>query len=589
MAMAPSSSLAQGYTSPGAVVVWEWQDEMGTWHPYSATVCNYIEQQFVQQKGQRFGLGSLAHSIPLGQADPSLAPYIIDLPSWTQFRQDTGTMRAVRRHLFSQLSAPGQGIVWEWLNDDGSWTAYEASICDYLEQQRARGNQLVDLAPLGYNYVINYATHIQTNKVSNYCRSVRRQAGPPYPVTTIIVPPGHMGVACSCHQCLNSRRTGPVSSCYRHSMTSLPAYPTPQTPQRTAVIFGAHQAFAPYNKPSLSGARSAPRLNTTNPWGGVLPSLGNQPFYCSSLSHLGPQRQPPGSSTASGASASMPSGPVSSPGSVPTTVPVQIPKPSRVQQALAGMTSILMSAIGLPVCLSRAPQPASPPASCLASKSHSSVKRLRKMSMKGGTPKPEPEQVIRNYTEELKTAPDEDCIICMEKLSMVSGYSDVTNSMTIGPVAVGRLTQCSHAFHLLCLLAMYCNGNKDGSLQCPSCKTIYGEKTGTQPRGKMEVFSFQVSLPGHEDCGTILIVYNIPHGIQVLELLKVAWKRRLIFTVGTSSTTGETDTVVWNEIHHKTEMDHNVTGHGYPDPNYLQNVLTELAAQGVTEDCLEQQ
>ncbi|XP_059549506.1 probable E3 ubiquitin-protein ligase DTX2 isoform X5 [Myotis daubentonii] len=566
MAMAPSSSLAQVYTSPVAVVVWEWQDEMGTWHPYSATVCNYIEQQFVQQKGQRFGLGSLAHSIPLGQADPSLAPYIIDLPSWTQFRQDTGTMRAVRRHLFSQLSAPGQGIVWEWLNDDGSWTAYEASICDYLEQQMARGNQLVDLAPLGYNYVVNYATHIQTNKVSNYCRSVRRQAGPPYPVTTIIAPPGHMGVACSCHQCLNSGGTGPVSGRYRHSMTSLPAYPTPQTPQRTAVIFGAHQAFAPYNKPSLSGARSAPRLNTTNPWGGALPSLGNQPFYCSSLSHLGPQRQPPGSSTASGASASMPSGPVSSPGSIPTTVPVQIPKPSRVQQALAGMTSILMSAIGLPVCLSRAPQPASPPASCLASKSHSSVKRLRKMSMKGGTPKPEPEQVIRNYTEELKTAPDE-----------------------------------------------------DGSLQCPSCKTIYGEKTGTQPRGKMEVFSFQVSLPGHEDCGTILIVYNIPHGIQgpehpnpgkpftargfprqcylpdnaqgrkVLELLKVAWKRRLIFTVGTSSTTGETDTVVWNEIHHKTEMDRNVTGHGYPDPNYLQNVLAELAAQGVTEDCLEQQ
>ena len=52
-------------------------------------------------------------------------------------------------------------------------------------------------------------------------------------------------------------------------------------------------------------------------------------------------------------------------------------------------------------------------------------------------------------------------------------------------------------------------------MQCPSCKTIYGEKTGTQPRGKMEVFTFQMSLPGHEDCGTILIVYNIPHGIQV--------------------------------------------------------------------------
>lgn len=31
----------------------------------------------------------------------------------------------------------------------------------------------------------------------------------------------------------------------------------------------------------------------------------------------------------------------------------------------------------------------------------------------------------------------------------------------------------------------------------------------------MEVFRYHTSLPGHEDCGTILIVYNIQHGIQV--------------------------------------------------------------------------
>lgn len=528
-------------------------------------------------------------------------------------------MRSVRRHLFSQNSAPGQGIVWEWLGDDGSWVAYEARICDYLEQQVARGIQVVDLAPLGYNYTVNYATLTQTNKTSSFCRSVRRQVGPVYPVTSDIAVPRQMGLICFCQQCLHGSGTGPVSGRYRHSMTNLPAYPAPQAPHRTTTVSGAHQAFAPYNKPSLSGARSAPRLNTTNPWAAAPPVAGNQSLFHSSLSHLGPQLLPSGPSTSSGASASFPSGPSSSsPGSAPTTVPVQMPKASRVQQALAGMTSVL-SAIGLPVCLSRAPRPTGPPASRPASKSHSSVKRLRKMSVKEGAPKPEPEQVIRKYTEELKVAPEEDCIICMEKLAVASGYSDMTDSKALGPMVVGRLTKCSHAFHLLCLLAMYCNGNKDGSLQCPSCKTIYGEKTGTQPWGKMEVFRFQMSLPGHEDCGTILIVYNIPHGIQgpehpspgkpftargfprqcylpdspqgrkVLELLKVAWKRRLIFTVGTSSTTGETDTVVWNEIHHKTEMDRNVTGHGYPDPNYLQNVLAELAAQGVTEDCLEQQ
>lgn len=57
-----------------------------------------------------------------------------------------------------------------------------------------------------------------------------------------------------------------------------------------------------------------------------------------------------------------------------------------------------------------------------------------------------------------------------------------------------------------------------------------------------------------------------------------------MFTIGTSSTTGEQDTVVWNEIHHKTEAFSNHMGHGYPDPNYLDNVLSELAAQGVEDD-----
>ncbi|XP_074120237.1 putative E3 ubiquitin-protein ligase DTX2 isoform X3 [Sminthopsis crassicaudata] len=567
------------YPSPVVVAVWEWQDELGTWHPYSATVCNYIEQQFMIQKGQRFGLGSLASSIPLGQADPMLAPYIIDLPSWTQFRQDTGTMRSVRRHLYPQQSAPGRGVLWEWLNDDGSWTPYEMSICEYLEQQLSQGIQLVDLSPLGYNYEVDCSTHMQVNKTSGYRRRVQRRQGPAYPVTAVIALPGHPGLACSCQQCLANSGSGPVNNRYRHSMTHLPAYVAPQPTHRTSPM-GMYTGYAPYSKPSLSGARSAPRLNVANPWGAVAPVMGVVPVYPSSVPHLVPQRPPPGPSAAK-ISSSFPGLPVTVPSSVPNntsvsapasvpSVPVQMPKPSKVQQALADTTS------------------------------------------------QEPEQVVRNYSEELKTPPDEDCIICMEKLSTPSGYGDVIESKNIGPDTVGRLTRCSHAFHLLCMLAMYQTGNKDGSLQCPSCKTIYGEKTGTQPKGKMDFAVFKASLPGHEDCGTIEIIYNIPRGIQgpehpnpgkpftargfprhcylpdnaqgrkVLELLKVAWKRRLIFTVGTSSTTGETDTVVWNEIHHKTEMGHNVTGHGYPDPNYLDNVLAELAAQGVTEDCLDQ-
>jgi len=72
--------------------------------------------------------------------------------------------------------------------------------------------------------------------------------------------------------------------------------------------------------------------------------------------------------------------------------------------------------------------------------------------------------------------------------------------------------------------------------------------------------------------------------VQVLRLLKIAWERKLTFTIGTSVTTGAVDTLVWNEIHHKTESTSNHSGHGYPDPKYLDNVLMELAAQGVEDN-----
>lgn len=75
--------------------------------------------------------------------------------------------------------------------------------------------------------------------------------------------------------------------------------------------------------------------------------------------------------------------------------------------------------------------------------------------------------------------------------------------------------------------------------------------------------------------------------MQVLKLLQKAWDRKLTFTIGTSVTTGALNTIVWNEIHHKTESTSNYSGHGYPDPNYLDNVTAELSAQGVEDSADE--
>ncbi|MBN3285646.1 DTX4 ligase, partial [Polyodon spathula] len=286
-----------------------------------------------------------------------------------------------------------------------------------------------------------------------------------------------------------------------------------------------------------------------------------------------------------------------------------------------GITGILMSAAGLPVCLTRPPKLVlhPPPVGKSDMKPVPGIgtscrKTTKKQACQGKTP----EEVVKKYLEKVRNPPEEDCTICMEKLASPSGYKNAPGQLLVKPDLVGKLTKCGHVYHLHCLVAMYNNGNKDGSLQCPTCKTIYGVKTGTQPPGKMEYHVIPHSLPGYPDCRTIRVIYSIPPGIQVrpspapdwtvavipfrvmmmqsfsfikndvLKMLLVAWDRRLIFTVGVSSTTGESDTVIWNEVHHKTEFGSNLTGHGFPDPNYLDNVLAELSAQGITEESIQE-
>uniref|UniRef100_A0A8C6P4H1 WWE domain-containing protein n=1 Tax=Nothobranchius furzeri TaxID=105023 RepID=A0A8C6P4H1_NOTFU len=65
-----------------AVVVWEWLNEHGRWRPYSPAVSHQIEAA-IRSSDPRGG------SVVLGQVDSRLSPYIIDLQSMHQFRQDT--------------------------------------------------------------------------------------------------------------------------------------------------------------------------------------------------------------------------------------------------------------------------------------------------------------------------------------------------------------------------------------------------------------------------------------------------------------------------------------------------------------------
>uniref|UniRef100_A0A8C6UZK5 E3 ubiquitin-protein ligase n=1 Tax=Neogobius melanostomus TaxID=47308 RepID=A0A8C6UZK5_9GOBI len=487
------------------VVVWEWMNEHGRWRPYTAAVCHHIENVL---KGDARG------TVVLGQVDAQLAPYIIDLQSMHQFRQDTGTMRPVQRNFYEPSSAPGKGVVWEWENDNGSWTPYDMEISVTIQNAYEKQHPWLDLTSLGFCYLIDFNSMSQTNRQSQRKRRLRRRMDLAYPLIMGSIPKSQSwpvgassGQPCSCQQCILVNSTRAASNAILASQRR-----KLHGQGGNAGLLYVNYYYYFFDKPLL------PNLKT------------NIYIY------------------------------------------------------------ILITC------------------------------QLFNVSLMVSSPSPSgknPEDVVRRYTDKIKAAPDEDCTICMERLSMASGYEGVLQHRGIKPELVGKLGKCGHMYHLLCLVAMYNNGNKDGSLQCPTCKTIYGEKTGTQPPGKMEYHVIPHCLPGYSDSKTIRIVYDIPAGIQtnehpnpgkkfsargfprhcylpdndkgrkVLKLLIMAWDRRLIFTIGTSSTTGESDTVVWNEIHHKTEFGSNLTGHGYPDPNYLDNVLTELAAQGVGEDNLK--
>ncbi|NXD87136.1 DTX1 ligase, partial [Halcyon senegalensis] len=601
-AMLASGGLGFPPQNLARVVVWEWLNEHGRWRPYSAAVCHHIEN--VLKEDAR-------GSVVLGQVDVQLAPYIIDLQSMHQFRQDTGTMRPVRRNFYDPSSAPGKGIVWEWENDNNSWTPYDMDICITIQNAYEKQHPWLDLSSLGFCYLIYFSSMSQMNRQTQRKRRLRRRMDLAYPLTIGSIPKSQSwpvgtstGTPCSCPQCLLVNSTRAASNAI---LASQRRKLYPGAVRQSSTFAGA--ALWPTGTGTVAVAGGTAKGEGLRvPGGAFAPSQsvsGGAPLTgLNNLNQPGTQR-----GAGLGARATVPPG-------VPALPVKNLNGTGPVHPALAGMTGILMCAAGLPVCLTRAPKPIlhPPPVSKSDIKPVPGVNGIcRKTKKKHLKKSKTPEDVVRRYIQKVKNPPDEDCTICMERLVTSSGYEGVLSHRGIKPELVGKLGKCGHMYHLLCLLAMYNNGNKDGSLQCPTCKAIYGEKTGTQPPGKMEFHLIPHSLPGYTDSKTIRIVYDIPTGIQgpehpnpgkkftargfprhcylpdnekgrkVLKLLIVAWDRRLIFTIGTSNTTGESDTVVWNEIHHKTEFGSNLTGHGYPDPNYLDNVLAELLAQGVSE------
>ncbi|KAH9261543.1 hypothetical protein BASA81_000199 [Batrachochytrium salamandrivorans] len=213
-----------------------------------------------------------------------------------------------------------------------------------------------------------------------------------------------------------------------------------------------------------------------------------------------------------------------------------------------------------------------------------------------GKPAIAPQTVSASPTSE----PDKDaiCVICQCDFVVEEGEEKEE---------IAAVNCCGTLFHQGCLA----NYLLQAKHECCVCKTIFGSGlVGECPKGEMTWSTdLTQTLPGFPaQSGTITITYDIPGGKQdagvhtnpgcsfsgtsryaylpntkdgreVLELLKMAFQARLTFTIGTSLTTGQSDTVIWNGIHHKTTT--HGGSFGYPDNTYLDRVRDELKQKGV--------
>lgn len=175
-----------------------------------------------------------------------------------------------------------------------------------------------------------------------------------------------------------------------------------------------------------------------------------------------------------------------------------------------------------------------------------------------------------------------------------------------------RLRKCrgkalTHAFHERCIDKWF----ETGRGQCPVCKANIMVNTGTQPvdgimtdhvepsplpgfpttsRTRVISYVFQDGLqgsehphPGQSYAGTWRTAFlPTPEADRHFRLLKVAFRRRLVFRVGRSLSTGRDNCVVWAGIHHKTNR--HSGEFGYPDDTYLNLLLEELHNNGVSEE-----
>ncbi|CAK0805813.1 unnamed protein product [Prorocentrum cordatum] len=188
------------------------------------------------------------------------------------------------------------------------------------------------------------------------------------------------------------------------------------------------------------------------------------------------------------------------------------------------------------------------------------------------------------------------CGVCLE--GFAGGEGPRRGSAPPGREVV--LLACGHPFHEGCLQQWF-----EERRSCPACKRRFGHIIGRQPDvGTMAWrLDSRTRLAGHPDSFTIVMTFRFPSGRDpagqqyrgrtqhaylphdergklLLELLRLAFRRRVLFDLRVSAT----DAKYWPafNIHLKTATTGGPESFGFPDDGYFQRATEELRENGVT-------
>merc|ERR1712154_274308 len=164
-----------------------------------------------------------------------------------------------------------------------------------------------------------------------------------------------------------------------------------------------------------------------------------------------------------------------------------------------------------------------------------------------------------------------------------------------------------HYFHAGCIAQAL-----DNKAQCPLTHQAYGTVTGHQPDGRLYITPIKTPCAGYDAKTTVKLLFEFPGGIQnehhpnpgkiyfgdlreafvpnneegreAAMLTRLAFKRKLIFQIGTSLTLQQDNRIVFGSIHLKTSTTGGSTKHGFPDEGYFGRFKSELKVKGITTD-----